>query len=134
MTDCSHSLLCYVDLKNIYLSFGYFVLWFLISYLSHDMDFVPVKLFSCGYLIKIAALDLFIYIRHKDGSFYPGGDDGSYEKIGEGPGAAYNINVPWENCSCGDADYLAVWDHVLIPVAKAFDPDIIIISAGFDAG
>ena len=54
--------------------------------------------------------------------------------IGEGPGAGYNINVPWENRSCGDADYLAVWDHILIPVAKAFDPDMVIISAGFDAG
>ena len=54
--------------------------------------------------------------------------------IGEGPGAGYNINVPWENGRCGDADYLAVWDHILIPVAKEFNPDIIIISAGFDAG
>ncbi|KAL3513061.1 hypothetical protein ACH5RR_025778 [Cinchona calisaya] len=71
--------------------------------------------------------------RHEFGSFYPGGDDGSYVMVGEGPGAGYNINVPWENRSCGDADYLAVWDHVLLPVAKAFDPDIIIISAGFDA-
>ena len=54
--------------------------------------------------------------------------------IGEGPGAGFNINVPWENGRCGDADYLAVWDHVLIPIAKDFRPDIIIISAGFDAG
>ncbi|XP_027068383.1 histone deacetylase 5-like isoform X1 [Coffea arabica] len=71
--------------------------------------------------------------RHEFGCFYPGGDDGSYVMIGEGPGAGYNINVPWENRSCGDADYLAVWDHILIPVAKAFDPDMVIISAGFDA-
>lgn len=54
--------------------------------------------------------------------------------IGEGPGVGYNINVPWENGRCGDADYLAVWDHILIPVAKQFNPDIILISAGFDAG
>ncbi|KAF2312891.1 hypothetical protein GH714_040949 [Hevea brasiliensis] len=31
-------------------------------------------------------------------------------------------------------DYLAVWDQILIPVAKEFDPDMIIVSAGFDAG
>ncbi|CAI9111825.1 OLC1v1012148C1 [Oldenlandia corymbosa var. corymbosa] len=71
--------------------------------------------------------------RHEFGAFYPGGDDGSYEMIGKGPGAGYNINVPWESHSCGDADYLAVWDHILIPVAKAFDPDLVIVSAGFDA-
>lgn len=53
---------------------------------------------------------------------------------GEGLGAGYNINVPWENGRCGDADYLAVWDHILIPVAKKFCPDMVIVSAGFDAG
>ena len=62
--------------------------------------------------------------------------------MGEGPGLGYNINVPWENgqfgdadyVKCGDADYVAAWDHILIPVAKEFKPDIILISAGFDAG
>ncbi|KAL0315693.1 UNVERIFIED_CONTAM: Histone deacetylase 5 [Sesamum radiatum] len=71
--------------------------------------------------------------RHDFGTFYPAGDDGSYIMTGEGPGAGYNINVPWENSRCGDADYLAVWDHILIPVAQQFNPDMIIISAGFDA-
>lgn len=54
--------------------------------------------------------------------------------IGEGPGEGYNINVPWEHGRCGDADYFAAWDHVLIPVVKEFNPDMIIVSAGFDAG
>ncbi|EPS65120.1 hypothetical protein M569_09656, partial [Genlisea aurea] len=71
--------------------------------------------------------------RHDFGAFYPGGEDGSYEMIGNGPGAGYNINVPWEGPGRGDADYLAVWDHVLIPVAEKFNPDMIVISAGFDS-
>ncbi|KAL8056784.1 hypothetical protein ABFX02_04G141100 [Erythranthe guttata] len=71
--------------------------------------------------------------RHDSGEFYPYGNDGAYNMIGEGPGAGYNINVPWENDSCGDADYFAVWDHILIPVAKKFDPDLIMVAAGFDA-
>jgi len=54
--------------------------------------------------------------------------------IGEDLGAGYNINVPWEHGKCGDADYIAVWDHVLLPVAEAYNPDIVLISAGFDAG
>lgn len=54
--------------------------------------------------------------------------------IGEGPGAGYNINIPWEHGQCGDSDYVAAWDHVLIPVAKAYNPDIVLVSAGFDAG
>ncbi|KAB2609451.1 histone deacetylase 5-like [Pyrus ussuriensis x Pyrus communis] len=71
--------------------------------------------------------------RHEFGSFYPANGDGFYTMIGEGPGAGYNINVPWENGQCGDADYFAVWDHILVPVAKVFNPDLIMVSAGFDA-
>ena len=33
---------------------------------------------------------------------------------GDGEGEGYNINVPWENGKCGDADYIAAWDHILI--------------------
>ncbi|XP_012853763.1 PREDICTED: histone deacetylase 6-like [Erythranthe guttata] len=71
--------------------------------------------------------------RHDSGEFYPYGNDGSYSMIGEGAGAGYNINVPWENDLCGDADYFAVWDHILIPVARKFNPDLIMVAAGFDA-
>ncbi|KAF9603640.1 hypothetical protein IFM89_037184 [Coptis chinensis] len=35
--------------------------------------------------------------------------------VGEGLGAWYNINVPWEHGRVGDAHYLAVWEHILIP-------------------
>jgi len=72
--------------------------------------------------------------RHDHGSFYPFGDDGDFNMVGEGPGEGFNINVPWEQGGCGDADYLAVWNHILIPVTKEFKPDIILLSAGFDAG
>nr|GEV02485.1 histone deacetylase 5 [Tanacetum cinerariifolium] len=71
--------------------------------------------------------------RHEHGLFYPGGENGSHKMVGEGPGLGYNINVPWENGQCGDEDYIAVWYHILIPVAKEFNPDIILVSAGFDA-
>ncbi|CAH9057333.1 unnamed protein product [Cuscuta epithymum] len=76
---------------------------------------------------------LFSVHRYEFGGFYPGGDDGSHVMTGEGLGAGYNINVPWESGCCGDADYLAVWEHILIPVAKSFCPDLVIVSAGFDA-
>ncbi|XP_020242958.1 histone deacetylase 5-like [Asparagus officinalis] len=77
---------------------------------------------------------LFFSIHRFDfGSFYPAGGDGSICMIGEDLGMGYNINVPWEHGKCGDADYIAVWDHILIPVAEAYNPDIILISAGFDA-
>lgn len=34
----------------------------------------------------------------------------------------------------GDSDYLAVWDHILLPVAEKYNPDLVLISAGFDSG
>ncbi|MCL7041832.1 hypothetical protein MKW94_006470 [Papaver nudicaule] len=71
--------------------------------------------------------------RYDHGKFYPSGKYGSHSMIGEGLGAGYTVNVPWEGAGVGDADYFAVWDHVLIPITKAFNPDIILISGGFDA-
>ncbi|KAL3640533.1 hypothetical protein CASFOL_015501 [Castilleja foliolosa] len=71
--------------------------------------------------------------RYDNGTFYPCTHEGSYIMTGEDQGAGYNINVPWESGRCGDADYLAVWDQILIPVAKEFNPDMIIVSAGYDA-
>lgn len=77
---------------------------------------------------------LFFSVHRFDfGSFYPAGGAGALCMIGEDQGAGYNINVPWEHGQCSDADYIAVWDHVLIPVAEAYNPDIVLISAGFDA-
>lgn len=72
--------------------------------------------------------------RYQGGFFYPAGDDGNLDMVGEGPGKGFNINVPWPGAGFGDADYLAAWDYVLLPVAKEYAPELIIISAGFDAG
>lgn len=67
------------------------------------------------------------------GDFYPYEEDASYCFIGEEAGKVYNINVPWEQGKCGDADYIAAWDHILLPITEAFGLDIILVSAGFDA-
>jgi acetoin utilization deacetylase AcuC-like enzyme len=33
----------------------------------------------------------------------------------------------------GDAEYLAAFDELLMPVARQFNPDLVLVSAGFDA-
>jgi acetoin utilization deacetylase AcuC-like enzyme len=61
--------------------------------------------------------------------FYPG--TGAPTEVGEGAGAGFTVN-------CGlpggrsDADFGAVFHDVLLPVATAFRPDLVIVSAGFD--
>ncbi|KAL8996148.1 MAG: hypothetical protein Q9188_006635 [Gyalolechia gomerana] len=45
----------------------------------------------------------------------------------------WNINVPWPTKGMGDADYLYTFQQVVMPVAYDFNPDLVIIAAGFDA-
>ncbi|KAI5282342.1 Histone deacetylase hda1, partial [Ascosphaera aggregata] len=69
----------------------------------------------------------------RNGTFYPGGDDGDYDHCGEGPGLGRNVNIPWPLQGMGDGDYLYAFQQVIMPIAYEFDPDLVIISAGFDA-
>lgn len=61
---------------------------------------------------------------------YPG--TGWPEKAGEGPGAGHNINVPLDK-GAGDADYLEVLNRVLVPVARLYRPELVMVAAGQDA-
>lgn len=65
------------------------------------------------------------------GHFYPG--SGAAEEVGRGSGEGYTVNVPWQGGGVGNGDYLAAFNYVLIPIAYEFAPDIVIVSAGFDA-
>jgi hypothetical protein len=41
--------------------------------------------------------------------------------------------VPWLQAGLGDADYAAAFDLVIMPVLREFAPQLVLISAGFDA-
>jgi acetoin utilization deacetylase AcuC-like enzyme len=58
--------------------------------------------------------------------FYPGTG-------GPGEGNATTLNVPLEEGS-GDERYLEAFDRVVEPVIASFAPDLLLVSAGFDAG
>jgi histone deacetylase 6 len=62
--------------------------------------------------------------------FYPG--TGWIEETGAGEGAGRTVNVPWPG-GRGDADYLAAFDRVLLPIAERFGPELVLVSCGFDA-
>ncbi len=62
--------------------------------------------------------------------FYPG--TGAIDEIGGGAGLGLTVNVPLP-AGCGDAEYLAAFDRVLLPVARTFAPDLVLVSAGYDA-
>lgn len=67
------------------------------------------------------------------GGFYPGGPGGAPTTVGTGAGAGTSVNVGWNDIGVGDADYLMAWHRVLLPIAYEFAPQLVIVSAGFDA-
>lgn len=70
---------------------------------------------------------------HMDGKFYPSGQDGAMDKTGAGPGTGKNVNIPWPSKGMGDGDYMYAFQHLVMPIATEFDPDLVIVAAGFDA-
>ena len=62
-------------------------------------------------------------------SLFPG--TGNFTEVGRGPGEGYTINVPLPR-DLGDAEYAAIFQHLLVPVAEEFLPELILVSAGFD--
>ena len=69
----------------------------------------------------------------KNQTFYPSLPDGNYDYCGEGPGKGKNVNIPWADHGMGDSEYIYAFQEVIMPIATEFDPDLVIISAGFDA-
>jgi acetoin utilization deacetylase AcuC-like enzyme len=73
--------------------------------------------------------DVLYFSTHRS-PFYPG--TGGADEVGAGAGAGHTVNVPLAE-RCGDAEYAAIFDGVLGPVADAYRPDLLLVSAGFDA-
>ena len=70
---------------------------------------------------------------HMGGSFYPATQDGAMDRCGAGPGTGKNVNIPWPSKGMGDGDYMYAFQQVVMPIATDFDPDLVIVAAGFDA-
>ena len=71
-----------------------------------------------------------LYFSTHQWPFYPG--TGAIEETGASSAAGRTINVGWP-AGRGDADHLAVFDDLLLPVAREFAPDLVLVSCGFDA-
>ncbi|PIO74609.1 histone deacetylase family protein [Teladorsagia circumcincta] len=69
--------------------------------------------------------------RHDNGNFFPG--TGAVTEVGRGAGKGFSVNVPFSGGVMRDADYLAAWRVVVHPVLEQFQPNFILVSAGFDA-
>uniref|UniRef100_A0ABI8AEX1 Histone deacetylase n=1 Tax=Felis catus TaxID=9685 RepID=A0ABI8AEX1_FELCA len=57
-------------------------------------------------------------------------------QVGAGSGEGFNVNVAWAgglDPPMGDPEYLAAFRMVVMPIAREFSPDLVLVSAGFDA-
>ena len=61
--------------------------------------------------------------------FYPG--SGALNEAGIGKGEGFTVNVPLSG-GYGDGEYVGIFERVLRPIAIEFNPEIILVSAGFD--
>lgn len=71
--------------------------------------------------------------RFEGGRFYPCGPFGGMSSCGEGKGLGYSVNIPWAESGTTDGDYLHAFQQIVMPIATEFAPELVIISAGFDA-
>ncbi len=57
---------------------------------------------------------------------------GWYTRDGSHEGTGFNINIPLP-AGTGDRGYLAAWDKIVRPIGLEYEPDLILVSAGYDA-
>jgi len=74
--------------------------------------------------------DRVLYFSVHQFPFYPG--TGRATEAGAGRGLGFTVNVPLPE-GCGDAEWVSAFRAVLVPVARRFAPDLVLVSAGFDA-
>lgn len=71
-----------------------------------------------------------LFVSIHQSPLYPGTGPGS--DVGSGAGVGHTVNLPVA-AGTGDAVYLSLLEHVVVPLARAYEPRLILLSAGFDA-
>lgn len=71
-----------------------------------------------------------LYVSTHQFPFYPG--TGAADEIGEGEGKGFTVNVPL-TAGGGDGVYRGAFERVILPALEDYRPDLVLVSAGFDA-
>jgi acetoin utilization deacetylase AcuC-like enzyme len=71
-----------------------------------------------------------MYVSLHQYPYYPG--TGAATEVGEGIAKGTTVNLPLE-AGAGDADYRLAFTGVVVPILRQFRPDLLLVSAGFDA-
>ena len=71
-----------------------------------------------------------LFVSIHEWPLYPGTGPASYS--GEGPGEGYTVNLPVPS-GTGDPAYRSLVEHVAAPLIEQWEPQLVLVSAGFDA-
>ena len=74
--------------------------------------------------------DRVLFVSIHQSPLYPG--TGPAADAGAGPGEGFTVNLPVPP-GAGDAVYLSLIEHVAVPLLEAFEPQLVLVSAGYDA-
>jgi acetoin utilization deacetylase AcuC-like enzyme len=75
------------------------------------------------------AADDVLFVSIHESPLYPG--TGPASDVGSGAGVGYTVNVPVPGRS-GDETWCSLAEHVVVPLARAYAPELVLVSAGFD--
>ncbi len=70
-----------------------------------------------------------LYLSTHQYPYYPG--TGGLQEVGIGEGEGFTVNVPLPG-GLGDEDYCTIFNKIVVPVGRAYRPQLIFVSAGFD--
>lgn len=70
-----------------------------------------------------------LYLSTHQYPYYPG--TGAVEEAGAGAAEGFTVNIPLA-AGCGDEEYLRVFKEIVVPIGEKFQPEWILVSAGFD--
>ncbi|MDP8223282.1 MAG: histone deacetylase [Candidatus Lernaella stagnicola] len=73
--------------------------------------------------------DQVLYVSTHQYPYFPG--TGNFTEIGRGAGRHYTVNVPLSH-GFGDGDFLQIMKRIIQPLAREFQPDFVVVSAGYD--
>lgn len=72
--------------------------------------------------------------RYEHGKYFPHSTEANYDCIGEENGLGYNVNIPLNQVVMKDSDYIEIFHRIILPIAYNYNPELVLVSAGFDCG
>ena len=74
---------------------------------------------------------MYVSLHRFGNSFYPG--TGNPNEIGNGYSVGTNVNIAWTKRRMGNVEYSAAMSELVLPIVLDFNPELVIVSCGFDA-